>query len=33
MPLSVEGHVQRLIQEATDKENLAQMYIWWMAIY
>lgn len=31
LPLSVEGQVHRLIQEATDKENLGSMYIWWMA--
>ncbi|KAF5827558.1 kinase-like domain-containing protein [Dunaliella salina] len=30
LPLSVEGHVQRLVAEATDKDNLARMYIWWM---
>jgi serine/threonine-protein kinase ATR len=29
MPLSVEGHVHRLIVEATAKENLSRMYIWW----
>ena len=28
--LSVEGQVQRLINEATDITNLSQMYIWWM---
>ena len=31
MPLSVEGHVHRLIVEATAKENLSRMYIWWAA--
>ena len=30
LPLSVEGQVQRLIQEATSNENLVQMYIGWM---
>ncbi len=30
MPLSVEGQVQQLIAEASNKDNLAQMYIWWM---
>lgn len=33
MPLSVEGHTQRLIQEAVSKENLSKMYIWWQAWY
>ncbi len=31
LPLSVEGHAHRLIEEAVDKENLGSMYIWWMA--
>lgn len=31
LPLSVEGQVHRLIEEATDKENLGKMYVWWMA--
>ncbi|KDD75126.1 phosphatidylinositol 3- and 4-kinase, partial [Helicosporidium sp. ATCC 50920] len=31
LPLSVEGQAERLIQEATDRENLGNMYIWWMA--
>jgi len=31
LPLSVEGHVAALIEEATDKRNLAAMYIWWQA--
>ena len=31
IPLSVEGHVQLLIQEATDHWNLARMYIGWCA--
>ena len=30
MPLSVEGHAHRLIEEASSKENLGMMYIWWM---
>jgi len=30
MPMSVEGQAHRLIMEATDKENLGKMYIWWM---
>ena len=30
LPLSVEGHAHRLIEEAVDKENLGSMYIWWM---
>ncbi len=30
LPLSVEGQAHRLIGEATDKENLGSMYIWWM---
>ena len=30
LPLSPEGQVHRLIGEATDKENLGSMYIWWM---
>ncbi|XP_077973819.1 serine/threonine-protein kinase ATR-like isoform X2 [Styela clava] len=29
LPLSVEGHVHYLIQEATDEEKLCQMYIGW----
>lgn len=33
MPLSVQGHVDRLIQEAGSKENLSKMYIWWQAWY
>ncbi len=31
LPLSPEGQAHRLIVEATDKENLGSMYIWWMA--
>lgn len=30
LPLSTEGQAHRLIEEATDKNNLGQMYIWWM---
>ncbi|KAK9842495.1 hypothetical protein WJX81_002719 [Elliptochloris bilobata] len=30
LPLSAEGQAHRLIGEATDKENLGSMYIWWM---
>jgi phosphatidylinositol kinase/protein kinase (PI-3 family) len=29
LPLSVEGHVQKLIQEATKPSNLAVMYSGW----
>ncbi|KFB35222.1 AGAP010313-PA-like protein [Anopheles sinensis] len=29
MPLSIEGQVNHLIKEATDTDNLAQMYIGW----
>lgn len=29
LPLSVDGQVQRLIEEATSEFNLAQMYIGW----
>ena len=29
-PLSVQGQVQQLINDATDLSNLGQMYIWWM---
>ncbi|KAK9807336.1 hypothetical protein WJX73_002849 [Symbiochloris irregularis] len=29
MPLSPEGQALRLIKEATDKENLGSMYVWW----
>ncbi|XP_071509803.1 serine/threonine-protein kinase ATR-like [Diadema antillarum] len=31
LPLSIEGHVDHLIREATDKHNLCQMYIGWAA--
>ena len=30
LPLSCEGQAQRLIGEATDKENLSAMYCWWL---
>mmetsp|Transcript_10928 Transcript_10928/g.67521 ORF Transcript_10928/g.67521 Transcript_10928/m.67521 type:complete len:2630 (+) Transcript_10928:210-8099(+) len=30
LPLSVEGQVHSLISEATSKDNLGKMYIWWM---
>ena len=30
LPLSPEGQADRLIFEASNKANLAQMYIWWM---
>ena len=30
LPLSVEGHAHRLILEATDRDKLGAMYIWWM---
>jgi len=29
LPLSVDGHVQKLIQEATKAESLASMYVGW----
>ncbi|KAL1524613.1 hypothetical protein AB1Y20_019502 [Prymnesium parvum] len=29
-PLSVQGQVQQLINDATDIVNLGQMYLWWM---
>ena len=31
MPLSVEGQAHRLIEEASNKDNLGMMYIWWCA--
>ncbi len=31
LPLSVEGQVNQLIAEATNIDNLAQMYIGWAA--
>ncbi|KAA8650030.1 protein kinase MEC1 [Aspergillus tanneri] len=33
VPLSVDGHVDELIMEATDKRNLAAMYIGWCAFF
>ena len=30
MPLSVQGQVQHLINDATNIYNLSQMYVWWM---
>ncbi|KAE8348829.1 protein kinase [Aspergillus coremiiformis] len=33
VPLSVDGHVDELIMEATDKKNLAVMYIGWGAFF
>lgn len=33
MPLKVPGQVSYLIAEATDEQNLAQMYIGWMAYF
>ena len=30
LPLSCEGQAARLIAEATDKDNLGRMYVWWM---
>ncbi|GFR46172.1 hypothetical protein Agub_g7700, partial [Astrephomene gubernaculifera] len=33
LQLSCEGQAARLITEATDKENLGRMYVWWMAWY
>ncbi|KAI9844262.1 MAG: serine/threonine-protein kinase M1 [Sclerophora amabilis] len=33
VPLSVEGHVHELIQQATDPQNLAAMYIGWCAFF
>ncbi|GLC70545.1 hypothetical protein PLESTF_001002500 [Pleodorina starrii] len=33
LPLSAEGQAARLISEATDKENLGRMYVWWMPWY
>ncbi|KAK3087699.1 hypothetical protein FSP39_009351 [Pinctada imbricata] len=31
IPLSIEGHVRHLIQEASDNRNLCQMYVGWAA--
>ncbi|KAH2824925.1 hypothetical protein KXW76_003688 [Aspergillus fumigatus] len=33
VPLSVDGHVDELITQATDKRNLAAMYIGWCAFF
>lgn len=33
LPLSVEGHVNTLIKEATDDKNLAAMYIGWSSFF
>jgi serine/threonine-protein kinase ATR len=33
VPLSVEGHVHELIQQATSVGNLAAMYIGWCAFF
>ncbi|KAI9796181.1 MAG: hypothetical protein M1825_000866 [Sarcosagium campestre] len=33
VPLSVEGHVEELIQQATSAENLSAMYIGWCAFF
>jgi serine/threonine-protein kinase ATR len=33
LPLSCEAQAARLIEEATDKDNLGRMYIWWMPWY
>ncbi|KAH8430361.1 protein kinase MEC1 [Aspergillus melleus] len=33
VPLSVDGHVDELITEATDESNLAAMYIGWCAFF
>ncbi|KAE8133779.1 hypothetical protein BDV38DRAFT_274097 [Aspergillus pseudotamarii] len=33
VPLSVDGHVDELIVQATDKKNLAAMYIGWCAFF
>ena len=30
LPLSVEGQVQKMIAEATNIENLVQVYVGWM---
>lgn len=29
-PLSPQGQARRLVEEATSRENLARMFIWWM---
>ncbi|XP_033108232.1 serine/threonine-protein kinase ATR-like isoform X2 [Anneissia japonica] len=33
LPLSIQGHVHHLIQEATDELNLCQMYIGWAPFF
>ena len=33
LQLSIEGHVQDLISEATDERNLARMYVGWAAFF
>lgn len=33
VPLSVDGHVDELIMQATDRRNLAAMYIGWCAFF
>lgn len=33
IPLSVDGQVDELIMQATDKKNLASMYIGWCAFF
>lgn len=33
VPLSVDGHVDELILQATDKRNLAAMYIGWCPFF
>jgi serine/threonine-protein kinase ATR len=33
IPLSVDGHVDQLIMQATDRKNLASMYIGWCAFF
>lgn len=33
VPLSVDGHVDELILKATDKKNLAAMYIGWCPFF
>lgn len=33
VPLSVDGHVDELIVQATDNKNLAAMYIGWCAFF
>ena len=33
LPLSVSGQVHRLISDATAVDQLAAMYVWWMAWY